>query len=461
MAANIYRVKKEIGKGSYGRCVLVSSTTTDKELVIKEVDLTPLSPAERKKAHNEARLLSQLNHPNIIRFQEVYKTRSGKLHIVMEYASKGNLHAFLESQNGGCLSENEVVYIMAQLFLALKYLHERNILHRDIKPENVLLMLDGTVKLADFGISKALDSPAALAQTYVGSPGYLSPEQWEEREYGFPADIWSAGVLMYELCAQKRPFHAKNPRVLSEMVRVQPHPPLPPSYSQQLSDLLNYMLRKDPASRPSVYQLIRHPLVANKLENYQSDSIRRTQRYPIHDFPMQAALPRIRTLSAAILSGNIPSDKTERRNLLREVRERREELSRIEIPESGGTLQVQEMRDMIRNYLVILDIRQASLETEESHYLPTIPPPPAQADIDVPDFPEVPSQAAEIREQLRAKLTPRVFDQVYEIITRLKSREDFRDHGISSYRPHLQHLLSTTDLIKCLPMLKLLYSLDH
>ena len=205
MAAYTYRIKREIGKGSFGRCFLVqredSSGTID--CVIKEVDLTSLSASERDLARNEASIMKQLQHPNIIRFHEVYKTRSGKLHIVMEYAERGNLHSFLGSRRDTAIPEDEVLLIVTQLFLALKYLHERNILHRDLKLENVLLMADGTVKLSDFGISKALVSPAAFTRTVVGSLVFQSPEQLAEEQYSFPADIWAAGVLLYEVNRQR------------------------------------------------------------------------------------------------------------------------------------------------------------------------------------------------------------------------------------------------------------------
>jgi len=466
MAGYIYRIMQEIGSGSFGRCFLAQreSGSTAVKCVIKEVDLTCLSPSERMLAGNEANIMKQLQHPNIIRFFEVYKTRSGKMHIVMEYAERGNLHSFVMRRAGVHLPEEEVMLIVAQLFLALKYLHERNILHRDLKPENVLLMEDGTVKLSDFGISKALGSPESFTRTQVGSPVFKSPEQWADEEYSFPADIWAAGVMIYELCALQLPFSSPNPLTLAESVRSQPFPPLPAMYSKDLAELLQFMLRKDPATRPPIFQLIRYPLIANYLKNYLSDSIRKTQRYPIQEFPMVAALPRIDPLPPSILSSDIPNDPTARTCLLQEVRRLRAELRKVELPERETSMQVQELREKVQNYLTILDVKEAILEREgdEVHVaVPLVALPEARPDEDIPEFPELPSRAEELRQQLRSNLGSDVFDEVYGIIATLKARSDFTDYGTSSYKSHLLHILPIPSIVLYVPQFKLLLSLSR
>lgn len=468
MAGYVYIRKEEIGSGSYGRCFLAlkQSSSNTIQCVIKEVDLGRLSPSERALVSNEAQIMRQLNHPNIIRFYDVYKTRSGKMHIVMEYAERDNLHSFVKSRRGKLLSEDEALLITAQLFLALKYLHERNIMHRDLKPENVFLMGDGTVKLGDFGISKTMTSPAAFTSTFVGSPVFQSPEQWAEEEYSFPADVWAAGVLLYELCAQRLPFEAANHFDLAEKVKNQPFLPLPEVYSQELKELLDFMLRKDPATRPTIFQLVSHPLISVRLENHLSDSIRKTQRYPVRDFPMVPALPRINPLPPAMFSSEIPSDPIARKCLLQEVRRLREDLSKIELPEEDISLQMQELRDNLRNYLIILDVREAMLATESDEVRVSLPLPQplpeAKPDIDIPEFPESPSRAEELRQQLRSSLGSNIFDEVYRIIADLKSTNNFKDYGTASYKPHLQHLFPTlSSMVVYVPQFKLLLRLTQ
>lgn len=466
MAGYVYRMGREIGRGSFGCCFLAQreSGSSRVDCVIKVVNLASLSQSERVLAGNEACIMKQLQHPNIIRFFEVYKTRSRQMHIVMEYAEGGNLHSFVMNRKGLPLPEEEVLLIVTQLFLALKYLHEGHYLHRDLKPENVLLMADGTVKLSDFGISKALASSEAFTSTQVGSPVFKSPEQWAEEEYSFPADIWAAGVLLYELCAQKLPFSSPNPRTLAEQVRFQPFPPLPAMYSKGLGELIEFMLKKNPADRPTIFQLVRHPLIANRLENYLSDSIRNVQRYPVKEFPMVPALPRVNPLPPAILSSDVPSDPIACKCLLQEVRRLREELRKLELPVIDTSLQVKELREKVNSYLIILDVREAMLGREGDQVrapFPIVPLREAQPDADIPEYPEPQSRAEELRQQLRSALGPDVFDEVYKIIATLKARSDFTDYGTTSYETHLQHILRIPDMVLYVPVFKLLLTLSQ
>lgn len=132
------------------------------------------------------------------------------------------------------------------------------VLHRDLKPDNVFLDEHNSIKLGDFGLSKAL-AQASFANTYVGTPYYMSPELMQERAYDSKSDIWSLGCLIYELCALKPPFHeAKTPSELSMCIRNGRIPPLPRGYSTSLSGVIKAMLNLNPAMRPSAAQLLQH-----------------------------------------------------------------------------------------------------------------------------------------------------------------------------------------------------------
>lgn len=119
-----------------------------------------------------------LNHPNIIRFKEVYKTKKGQLCIVMDYADGGDLGTIIKKNKakGGYLEESTVLNWFTQICLAMKHCHDRKILHRDLKAQNIFLTTNGIVKLGDFGIAKVLNSTVEKAVTIVGTPYYLSPE---------------------------------------------------------------------------------------------------------------------------------------------------------------------------------------------------------------------------------------------------------------------------------------------
>ena len=104
-------------------------------------------------------------------------------------------------------SEDQILNWFTQICVALKHVHDRKILHRDIKSQNIFMTKSGLVKLGDFGIARVLSSTAEMAATVVGTPYYLSPEIVQSNTYGFKTDIWSIGVLLYEMCALRPPFN--------------------------------------------------------------------------------------------------------------------------------------------------------------------------------------------------------------------------------------------------------------
>lgn len=168
-----------------------------------------MSEQEKRETLFEAKILEVLNHPNIVRFREVYKTKKGKLCIVMDYADGGDLQGMVkkrlkEKTSSGkvnFMSENEVLDIFTQICLALKHTHDKKILHRDLKSQNIFLTKRGIVKLGDFGIARVLSHTRSAAKTVVGTPYYLSPEIIKSESYNFKSDIWSLGVLLYEMAA--------------------------------------------------------------------------------------------------------------------------------------------------------------------------------------------------------------------------------------------------------------------
>ena len=132
----------------------------------------------RPVAKNEARVLQVLNHPNIIRFKEVFKDKKIRLNIVMEWADGGDLGTMIRErrQNNDFFSEDQILDYFTQICLALKHCHDRKILHRDLKPDNIFVTRQDIIKLGDFGVAKVLNSTKSKAETFVGTLYYLSPE---------------------------------------------------------------------------------------------------------------------------------------------------------------------------------------------------------------------------------------------------------------------------------------------
>ena len=233
---------KTLGKGSYGSAVLCKSRRDGKEYVIKLVDTTSLSKRELADTQREAALLRSLQHPNIVRYYASFAEKQ-YFCIVMEYANGGDLYQKLQGRRAqrpkALLRETEVLNVFVQLVLAIKHIHDSNVLHRDLKSQNVFLNRKGRVKLGDFGIARRLDSSLAMAQTQIGTPFYLSPEICKDEPYNHKTDVWSLGCLLHEMCTLEVPFTAKSMAALVRVIMNQPPPPLASAYySPALSALV-------------------------------------------------------------------------------------------------------------------------------------------------------------------------------------------------------------------------------
>lgn len=254
----LYKRIKVLGEGSFGKAFLVESQQDHQLYVIKQVDLTKMGESEKKEMIREAKILEAMRHPNIICFREVYRTKKGRLCIVMDYAEGGDIsHKITEKhKKGQYFSENQILDWFTQICLALKHVHDRKILHRDLKNQNIFLTKDNTVKLGDFGIARVLNNTRDKAKTMVGTPYYLSPEIIENRPYNFASDIWSLGVVLYELCALKPPFNAENLKILALKIIKGIYPAIPTQYSKDLRKLIESLLRKDASQRPTVNDIL-------------------------------------------------------------------------------------------------------------------------------------------------------------------------------------------------------------
>lgn len=268
-----YKIIRTLGEGSFGKCYLVETQSTHERRVIKQIDLNPLSREEQSESLREAKILEQLNHPNIIKFHEVYKTKRKKLCIVMDYADGGDLATLIRKLNGVQMDENRVLDLFVQICLAIKHVHDRKILHRDLKAQNIFLMTNGTVRLGDFGIAKVLRSTRDNAKSMVGTPYYLSPEIVQNRPYSFKSDIWSLGVLLYEMCALVPPFQANSIHGLALQIVQGKYPPLQGSFSPSLKSLIGLLLTIAPEDRPTIHDVLWIPIIRQRIHCFLSDTI--------------------------------------------------------------------------------------------------------------------------------------------------------------------------------------------
>ena len=244
-----------IGKGSYGEVYLAKSQFNSKQYVLKRIKLDSLSEKEKRTAAQEARLLSELVHPNIVSYKDSFHF-NGLLHIVMSYCDGGDLNKFLKARNSCHLSESQIIHWFVQIALALQYLHKQNILHRDLKTQNIFLSRN-IVKVGDLGIARVLESPDAMARTFIGTPYYMSPEIFQNIPYNYKSDIWALGCCVVEMATLKTAFSAKDLNSLAFKIIVGKQPSIPSNYSVQLKQLIQCLLARDPKQRPSVNQLLK------------------------------------------------------------------------------------------------------------------------------------------------------------------------------------------------------------
>ena len=190
----------------------------------------------------------------------------------MDYADGGDLSMKIKEQNGVLFSEDKILDWFTQVCLAIKHIHDRKILHRDIKSQNIFLTKNGEVKLGDFGIAKCLNQTQDKTQTYVGTPYYLSPEIINSQPYGFKSDIWSLGVLLYEMCALKMPFDASNlPQLYIKIINCN-YQPLNNMYSNELRELVKEMLNEASIKRPTINEILERPIIKSRIKNFLSET---------------------------------------------------------------------------------------------------------------------------------------------------------------------------------------------
>jgi hypothetical protein len=247
-----YRVTGRIGRGGMGMVYLGVDDALEREVALKT--LTPeggLESESRRRFQIEAKAAARLQHPNIVIVYELGEDR-GVPYIAMELLPGADLEAVLRG-GGEPLSLSEKLDVVAQVCRGLAYAHERGIVHRDIKPSNVRLLDDGTAKIMDFGIAKLGATHLTKTGMMVGTVHYMSPEQVRGRPLDGRSDVFSAGVILYEMLAGQRPFRGDGAtQVLYKIVNEEP-PPLDVSalgaYGPGLCGIVSRALAKDPDQR--------------------------------------------------------------------------------------------------------------------------------------------------------------------------------------------------------------------
>jgi serine/threonine protein kinase len=232
-----FEILKTLGKGGMGVVYLVKDLTLDMEFSAIKV-LHPSLYEDKvnlERFINEVVLVRRLSHPNIVRIFDLKPTPDNVYYINMEYVKGETLSYSICSGSPGNFSISEVCMILVQILNALSAAHKAKVVHRDLKPDNILFSSQSVVKVMDFGLSSALDAEKKLTQTgeTVGTPNYMAPEQFAGAEVDGRADIYSLGIIAFELVALEKPFISENYLELARM-HMSDEVPVLSSYESQV-----------------------------------------------------------------------------------------------------------------------------------------------------------------------------------------------------------------------------------